>query len=111
MKKPCEFYFSTETIIMRKLLILLLYGQLEELFRQNNKIILSFRVGTSKNKYNHHLVKETCARHKLNIKPTTSLYTVIQQYQMYFLLCKYVCVCVCVCVSYCNLNEEDIRKN
>ena len=46
-------------------------------------IILSFRVGTSKNKNIDHGVEETCAiRSTLDMKSITALYLEIQQYQV-----------------------------
>ena len=69
-------------------------------------IILSFRIGISKNKNIDHRVKETCAicQHKLHMKPTTSLCPVIQQCQVHQNFAFYV--------FYCSLKEKDhIKRN
>ena len=69
-------------------------------------IILRFRVGTSKNKNIDHRLKENCTicQHKLHMKRTTYLYSVIQQCQVHSSFVFYV--------FYCNLKENDrIRKN
>ena len=48
-------------------------------------MILSFRIGTAKNANTDHRVKETRAimSTEVNMKPTTSLYCAIQQYQVH----------------------------
>ena len=68
--------------------------------------ILSFRVGTSKSKNIGYRVKETCVimSTQVNIKPTTTLYPVIQWCQVHKICVFYV--------FYCNLKEKDhVRRN
>ena len=70
-------------------------------------VILSFRVSISKNKNIDHRVKETCViscQHKLHMKLTMSLFSVIQQCQVHEVFVFYV--------FYCNLKgKNDIRRN
>ena len=97
------------SIVSRRQLNFLLYGQSGELFRVGRSvgkiiIIQSFRISTSKNKNADHRVKETCAIWLIQVTYEAEHISLLRDSAMSNALN------FCFYIFYCNLKEKDHTK-
>ena len=94
--------------VRQRRLKFLLYGQSGELLfrvgRSVGKIILSFRISTSKNKDADHRVKETCAIWLIQVTYEAEHISLLRDSAMSNALN------FCFYIFYCNLKEKDHTK-